>query len=95
MRNERKFVQVEQANHLNDGQLIGQQRVVRLETVPCGRVAGSAGPGQANSDDLASFVYAALQGAILQSKVEHSAGPLKRFKKTLFAVVLQPAPSRR
>ena len=48
----------------------------------------------ADSDELARFVYAALQGAILQSKVEHSAIPLKRFKKTLFAVVLRPAPPR-
>ena len=45
-------------------------------------------------DELAHFIYAALNGAILQSKVEHSAAPLKRFKKTLFAMVLRPGPSR-
>ena len=46
-------------------------------------------------DELAQFLYAALQGAILQSKVEHSPAPLERFKKTLFAAVLQPAPRAR
>jgi TetR/AcrR family transcriptional repressor of nem operon len=63
----------------------------------CLKAAVKAGEltSSANSDELASFVYAALQGAILQSKVEHSASPLKRFKKTLFAVVLQSAPPRR
>jgi TetR/AcrR family transcriptional repressor of nem operon len=45
-------------------------------------------------DELAHFIYAALHGAILQAKVEHSAAPLKRFKKTLFAMVLRPELSR-
>lgn len=44
----------------------------------------------ADCDALAHFLYAALQGAILQGKVEHSAVPLERFKKTLFAMVLRP-----
>lgn len=44
----------------------------------------------ADCGELAHFLYAALHGAILQSKVEHSSVPLKRFKKTLFAVVLRP-----
>jgi hypothetical protein len=43
-------------------------------------------------DELAHFLYAALHGAILQSKVDHSAAPMERFKKTLFAAVLRPAP---
>ena len=38
-------------------------------------------------DALAQFLYAAIQGAILQSKVERSAAPLKRFKKTFLAVL--------
>jgi TetR/AcrR family transcriptional repressor of nem operon len=42
-------------------------------------------------DELAHFLYAALHGAILQSKVEHSPAPMERFKKTLFAAVLRPA----
>jgi TetR/AcrR family transcriptional regulator, transcriptional repressor for nem operon len=54
--------------------------------------------GQLNAsvgcDELAHFLYAGLQGAILQSKVDHSPLPLERFKKTLFTVVLQPIPSR-
>jgi hypothetical protein len=45
-------------------------------------------------DELAHFLYANLHGAILQSKVEHSPAPMKRFKKTFFAAVLRPAPPR-
>ncbi|SIO02909.1 transcriptional regulator, TetR family [Singulisphaera sp. GP187] len=48
----------------------------------------------ADCDELAHFLYAALHGAILQAKVEHSPVPLERFKKTLFAVVLRPDPPR-
>ena len=60
----------------------------------CLAAAVKAGELHASTDcdELAYFVYAALHGAILQAKVEHSAAPLKRFKKTLFAVVLRPAP---
>jgi TetR/AcrR family transcriptional repressor of nem operon len=48
-------------------------------------------------DALADFIYAALQGAILQAKVVHSPAPFEPFKKTLFAVVLRqerPGPKR-
>jgi TetR/AcrR family transcriptional repressor of nem operon len=42
-----------------------------------------------NCDELASFLYSSLQGAILQAKAERSAIPLERFKKVLFSTVLQ------
>src|SRR6185369_8942759 len=40
-------------------------------------------------DELAHFLYAGIHGAILQSKVDRSPVPLKRFKKTFFTVVLR------
>lgn len=58
----------------------------------CLEAAVKAGELDASADcnELAHFLYAALQGAILQSKVEHSSAPLQRFKKTLFTIVLRP-----
>ena len=40
-------------------------------------------------DLLAHFLYASLQGAILQSKVERRSAPLKRFKKVVFSNLLR------
>ena len=40
-------------------------------------------------DELASFLYSSLQGAILQAKAERSVIPLERFKKLLFSTVLR------
>ena len=42
-----------------------------------------------NYDELASFLYSSLQGAILHAKAERSAIPLERFKKFLFSTVLR------
>jgi TetR/AcrR family transcriptional repressor of nem operon len=42
-----------------------------------------------NCDELASFLYSSLQGAILHAKAERSAIPLERFKTVLFATVLR------
>ena len=39
--------------------------------------------------ELAHFLYASLQGAILESKVERSSAPLKRFKKVLLSTLLR------
>lgn len=41
------------------------------------------------SDDLADFLIASWQGAILRSKVEQSAAPLERFKRIVFATVFK------
>src|SRR5713101_922317 len=40
-------------------------------------------------DELASFLIASLQGAILQSKAERTAVPIERFKRLLFSTLLQ------
>ena len=40
-------------------------------------------------DELAGFLIASLQGAILQSKVERTAVPIERFKHLLFSTLLQ------
>jgi TetR/AcrR family transcriptional regulator, transcriptional repressor for nem operon len=40
-------------------------------------------------DELAHFLYASLQGAILESKVERRSAPLKRFKKVVFSTLLR------
>jgi TetR/AcrR family transcriptional repressor of nem operon len=57
----------------------------------CLRAAVAAGElsAAANCDELAHFLYASLHGAILQSKVERSSVPMKRFKKVLFSTVLR------
>lgn len=59
--------------------------------VYCLRAAAEAGELQASvdCDELAHFLYAGIHGAILQSKVDRSPVPLKRFKKTFFTVVLR------
>ena len=71
-------------------------REIHRSVAYCLEAAVKAGELHSSSDcdELAHFLYAALHGAILQSKVEHSPAPLKRFKKTLFAVVLRPDPAR-
>jgi TetR/AcrR family transcriptional repressor of nem operon len=40
-------------------------------------------------DELAGFLIASLQGAILQSKAERTAVPVERFKRLLFSTLLQ------
>jgi TetR/AcrR family transcriptional repressor of nem operon len=59
--------------------------------VYCLRAAVAAGDlsAAADCDELAHFLYASLHGAILQSKVERTSVPMKRFKKVLFSTVLQ------
>ena len=44
-------------------------------------------------DELAHFLYAGLHGAILQSKVDRSPLPLKRFKRSFFTLALQTSSS--
>jgi|SRR5579862_9060419 len=70
---------------------------IHRSVVYCLEAAVKAGELHTSADcgELAHFLYAALHGAILQAKVEHKPAPLERFKKTLFAVVLRPNPSRK
>ena len=42
-----------------------------------------------NCDELAGFLIASLQSAILQSKVERTAAPIERFKQLLFSTLLR------
>jgi TetR/AcrR family transcriptional regulator, transcriptional repressor for nem operon len=71
-------------------------REIHLSLVYCLEAAVKARElhASADCDELSYFLYAALHGAILQSKIERSPAPLERFKKTLFAVVIRPAPPR-
>jgi TetR/AcrR family transcriptional repressor of nem operon len=71
-------------------------REIHRSVAYCLEAAVAAGElaSSADCDELAHFLYAALNGAILQAKVDHSPVPLERFKKSLFAVVLRPDPPR-
>jgi TetR/AcrR family transcriptional repressor of nem operon len=64
---------------------------IRRSVVDCLKAAVAAGelPPSADCEELAHFLYASLHGAILQSKVEHSAVPMERFKKVLFSTILR------
>jgi hypothetical protein len=59
--------------------------------VYCLKAAVSAGDLSSTTDRdlLAHFLYASLQGAILESKVERSSAPLKRFKKVALSTLLR------
>jgi TetR/AcrR family transcriptional regulator, transcriptional repressor for nem operon len=59
--------------------------------VYCLQAAVDAGELSSSNDvrELASFLYSSLQGAILQSKVEQSVAPIKRFKDILFTRILR------
>jgi TetR/AcrR family transcriptional repressor of nem operon len=46
-------------------------------------------PRKTECDELAGFLIASLQGAILQSKTERNAVPLERFKHLIFSILLQ------
>jgi TetR/AcrR family transcriptional regulator, transcriptional repressor for nem operon len=58
--------------------------------VYCLQAAVDAGELSASTDvrEVASFLYSAWHGAILQSKVDRSIKPLERFKSVLFSHVL-------
>ena len=45
-------------------------------------------PRKTECDELGDFIIASLQGAILQSKAERSAVPIKRFKHLIFSTLL-------
>jgi TetR/AcrR family transcriptional repressor of nem operon len=74
-----------------------RQRLVEIfkeiheSVVYCLRAAVTAGElsSATDCDELAHFLYASHHGAILQSKVERTSVPIKRFKKVLFSTVLR------
>jgi TetR/AcrR family transcriptional regulator, transcriptional repressor for nem operon len=57
----------------------------------CLKAAVAAGELSESTDvrEVASFVYASWQGAILQAKIEQSVEPLERFKDVLFKQLLR------
>ena len=59
--------------------------------VYCLKAAVTAGDLSSATDceELARFLYSSLQGAILESKVERSSAPLKRFKKVVLSNLLR------
>ena len=46
-------------------------------------------PRKTDCDEVAGFLIASLQGAILQSKTERNAVPLERFKHLIFSTLLR------
>ena len=58
----------------------------------CLRAAVDAGElaKDTDVDDIAAFIIASLQGAILVSKVKRQAQPFERFMRILFDVILAP-----
>ena len=64
---------------------------IHESVVYCLKAAVKSGelPATVDCKELAHFLYASLQGAILQSKVERSAFPFKRFIKIAFATILR------
>ena len=49
-------------------------------------------PRKTECDELAGFLIASLQGAILQSKTERNAVPLERFNHLIFSTLLRRSP---
>jgi TetR/AcrR family transcriptional regulator, transcriptional repressor for nem operon len=64
---------------------------MRQSAAYCLRAAVKVGdlPRKTECDELAGFLIASLQGAILQSKAERSSVPLKRFKHLIFSTLLR------
>ncbi|HET6327038.1 MAG TPA: TetR family transcriptional regulator C-terminal domain-containing protein [Planctomycetaceae bacterium] len=71
--------------------LTGMVKEIVEAIVYCLQAAVDAGELPASTDvrELAGFLYSSWQGAILQSKVEQSVQPLKRFKDVLFTHILR------
>src|SRR5580700_7825722 len=63
---------------------------MRQSVAYCLRAAVKIGelPRKTECDELAGFLIASLQGAILQSKTERNAVPLERFKRMIFSALL-------
>jgi TetR/AcrR family transcriptional repressor of nem operon len=64
---------------------------LRQAVAYCLKAAVKAGelPRKTDSDELAGFLIASLQGAILQSKTERSAAPTERYKHLIFSTLLR------
>ena len=64
---------------------------IHESVVYCLKAAVTAGDLSSTTDceKLAHFLYASLQGAILESKVERSSAPLERFQEVVFSTLLR------
>ncbi len=64
---------------------------MRQSAAYCLRAAVNVGelPRKTECDELAGFLIASLQGAILQSKTERSSIPIERFKHLIFSTLLR------
>jgi TetR/AcrR family transcriptional regulator, transcriptional repressor for nem operon len=64
---------------------------IQESVVYCLKAAVTAGDvsSATDCDELAHFLYASLQGAVLQSNVDRSSASLKRFKKVVFSTLLR------
>ncbi len=64
---------------------------MRQSVAYCLRAAAKIGelPRKTECDELAGFLVASLQGAILQSKAERSSVPVERFKHLIFSTLLR------
>jgi TetR/AcrR family transcriptional regulator, transcriptional repressor for nem operon len=64
---------------------------MRQSAAYCLRAAVNTGelPRKTECDELAGFLIASLQGAILQSKTERSSIPIERFKHLIFSTLLR------
>jgi TetR/AcrR family transcriptional repressor of nem operon len=64
---------------------------IHQSVVYCLKAAATAGElsSATNCEEVAHFLFASLQGAILESKVQRSSAPLKRFKKIVFSTLLR------
>lgn len=62
------------------------------EVVRTGQTSGEI-RGDLDADDVATFLLAAWEGAMMRMKVDRSPRPIEQFKRVLFASVLAPARS--
>jgi TetR/AcrR family transcriptional repressor of nem operon len=71
--------------------LVGIYEEMSQAVAYCLKAAAKIGvvPRKTEYDELAGFLIASLQGAILQAKTERTAAPVERFKHLIFATLLQ------
>ena len=67
----------------------------RAPFASCVRDAQALGqvPADLDADELADFLLASWEGAILRMKVERSDAPLERFKTIIFRTILKEGPN--
>ncbi len=71
--------------------LVGIYEEMSQAVAYCLKAAAKIGvvPRKTEYDELAGFLIASLQGAILQAKIQRSAAPVERFKHLILATLMQ------